>query len=98
MGLKLSDEETIRWYLPVAFAKVKPAVELLVRNVEPDGPEREQASGVAVLALASFDERGFPVVQGAAVQFRLGLRGASGWPDTRLAPISGRPGRPVPGD
>mgnify|MGYP000874995788 FL=1 len=60
VGLKLSDEETIRWYLPVAFAKVKPAVELLVRNVEPDGPEREQASGVAVLALASFDERGFP--------------------------------------
>src|SRR5690242_13276834 len=58
--LKLSNEETIRWYLPVAFAKVKPAIDLLVRNIEPDGPEREPSSGVAVLALASFDERGFP--------------------------------------
>lgn len=58
--LKVSDEETIRWYLPIAFAKVKPAVEQLIQNVEPDGPERERASGVAVLALASFDERGFP--------------------------------------
>lgn len=58
--LKLADDDTIRWYLPVAFVKMAPAIELLVNDVEPDGPERERGAGVAILALAPFDEKGFP--------------------------------------
>lgn len=59
--LGLAENEAIRWYLPIAFARLQPAVALLVKDVEPDGPEREPAGGVAVLALARFDEQGFPV-------------------------------------
>lgn len=58
--LRLPDDAAIRWYLPIAFAKMRPAVELLVGKFETDGPEREQGEGVAVLALVPFDERGHP--------------------------------------
>ncbi len=59
--LGLSDDEKIRWHLPIAFVRMKPAAEKLVRDFEPEGPEREPADGVSVLAMASFDEKGFPV-------------------------------------
>ncbi len=60
--LDLAEDEVIRWFLPIGFIQMKPAVERLVSNVEPEGPEREQAKGVAVAALAAFDERGYPVL------------------------------------
>lgn len=59
--LQLADDAVLRWYIPVAFAKMQPAVELLVQKFESHGPERERGEGVAVLALAPFDEKGFPL-------------------------------------
>lgn len=58
--LNLADDEAVRWYVPLGFVVMKDAVDLLVKGLEPDGPERERATGVGVLALAAFDEKGFP--------------------------------------
>lgn len=57
--LALEPGEAIRWYIPLAFIRLKPSVERMVAYLEDEGPEREKASGVAVLALASFDEEGY---------------------------------------
>lgn len=65
--LGLEPYQSIRWFIPLAFIRMPAAVELLVRGLEPDGPERERARGLAVAALACFDESGFPV----ASQMRL---------------------------
>lgn len=57
--LGLDKETSIRWYVPLGFVRLKPAVERLVACMEPDGPEREAADGLAIAALASFDEHGY---------------------------------------
>lgn len=59
--LGLAPDEVIRWYVPLGFIQMKPAVERLIQEVEMDGPEREPASGLAILALAAFNEKGFPL-------------------------------------
>ncbi len=58
--LGVEKDEAIRWFIPLAFVNMKPAVEMLVKDVEPEGPERERAEGVSILALAPFNEKGFP--------------------------------------
>lgn len=62
--LQLEEKENIRWWVPIGFIQMKPAVDRLVHQVEPDGPERETADGVAVLAVAAFNEKGFPLETG----------------------------------
>lgn len=59
--LGLATDEVIRWYVPLGFIRMKPAVERVIREVEVDGPEREPADGLAILALAAFNEKGFPL-------------------------------------
>ncbi|MGR4865794.1 DEAD/DEAH box helicase [Caulobacter sp. LARHSG274] len=56
--LRIADDEALVWYVPLGFVRMEPAVERLITEVEPDGPEREKGSGVSVLALAAFDEAG----------------------------------------
>jgi hypothetical protein len=56
--LAMSEDDRLVWYVPLGFVKMEPAVERLVTEVQPEGPERERGSGVAVLALAAFDEAG----------------------------------------
>ncbi|WP_262692460.1 DEAD/DEAH box helicase [Kordiimonas aestuarii] len=63
-SIGLADDDKIRWYLPIAFIRMKPATEMLVAGFEPEGPEREVASGVSILAMVPFDEKGFPVTSG----------------------------------
>jgi len=65
--LGLPDDVPIRWYIPIAFIKMKEAVSRLVSGIEPDGPERERASGVAVLSLVPFDGKGFPLPSKALI-------------------------------
>jgi len=57
--LGLDPETGIRWYVPLGFVRLKPAVEQLVTRMEPDGPEREAADGLAIVALTAFDEQGY---------------------------------------
>lgn len=57
-ALRLAEDEALTWYVPLGFVRLGPAVERLVAHLEQDGPEREEGSGVAVLALAAFDEAG----------------------------------------
>lgn len=57
-NLNIEDDERITWHVPLGFVRMTPAVERLVSKVEPSGPEREEASGVSILALAAFDEEG----------------------------------------
>ena len=56
--LRMSEDDRLVWYVPLGFVKMEPAIERLVTEVEQDGPERERGSGVAILALAAFDEAG----------------------------------------
>lgn len=56
--LAMAEDDRLVWYVPLGFVKMEPAVERLVTQVEPEGPERERGAGVAVLALAAFDETG----------------------------------------
>jgi hypothetical protein len=56
--LAMDEDERLVWYVPLGFVKMEPAVQRLVSEVEPEGPERERGAGVAVLALAAFDEIG----------------------------------------
>lgn len=56
--LGVPDEQTISWLIPIAFVKMQEATELLVKTVENDGPQREIANGVSVLAILIFDEKG----------------------------------------
>jgi energy-coupling factor transporter ATP-binding protein EcfA2 len=59
--LKLDEKESIRWYVPLGFLKMKETVDLLVGKFEQDGPQREKGSGVAIVAMACFDEAGYPL-------------------------------------
>lgn len=56
--LEISEDDRLVWYVPLGFVKMEPAVERLVTEVQPEAPERERGAGVAVLALAAFDEAG----------------------------------------
>ena len=56
--LAMAEDDRLVWYVPPGFVKMEPAVERLMAEVEQDGPERERGAGVAVLALAAFDEAG----------------------------------------
>ena len=56
--LAIAEDERLVWYVPLGFVKMEPAVARLVTEVEPEGPDRERGAGVAVLALAAFDEAG----------------------------------------
>lgn len=59
--LNLKKEQSLRWYLPIAFVRMKPAIEMLIQDIETEGPEREPAEGVSILAMVPFDHKGFPV-------------------------------------
>lgn len=56
--LKIGEDDGLTWYVPLGFVRMELAAERLVSQVEPEGPERERDTGLAVLALAAFDETG----------------------------------------
>jgi len=48
--LAMSEDDRLVWYVPLGFVKMEPAVERLVTEVQPEGPERERGAGVAPAA------------------------------------------------